>query len=124
MIGKMEIYIRIDSDDDGYCGWWSFDINDESYLVDGRALWTTSKFMGEEYTRGTACTSVKQTKSEAKLARANAHSNGIVDPKVSFWRQVGNKLVQTKFTLDNKIKKIPNPIVLKDKDVFEPPRLR
>ena len=124
MIGKMEIYIRIDSDDDGYCGWWSFDINDESYLVDGRALWTTSKFTGEEYTRGTACTSVKQAKSEAKLARANARSNGIVDPKVSFWRHVGNKLVQTKFTLDNKIKKIPNPIVLKDKDVFEPPRLR
>lgn len=120
MIGKMEIYIRIDSDDDGYCGWWSFDINGESYLVDGRALWTTSKFTGEEYTRGTACTSVKQAKSEAKLARANARSNGIVDPKVSFWRQIGNKIVQTKFTLDNKIKQIPNQIVLKDKDVFEP----
>ena len=120
MIGKIEIYIRIDSDDDGYCGWWSFDTGGESYLVDGRALWTTSKFTGEEYTRGTACTSVKQAKSEAKLARANARSNGIVDPKVSFWTSSGSELVQTKFTLDNKIKKIPNPIVLKDKDVFEP----
>ena len=120
----MKIYIRIDSDDDGYYGWWSFDINGESYLVDGRALWTTSASTGEEYTRGTACTSVKQARSEAKLARANARSNGIVDPKVSFWRQASGELVQTKFTLDNKIKKIPNPIVLKDKDVFEPYRQR
>ena len=120
MVGKMEIYIRIDSDDDGYCGWWSFDPDGESYLVDGRALWTTSKTTGEEYARGTACASVKQAKSEAKIASVTARSNGIVDPKVSFWRQVGNKLVQTKFTIDNKIKQIPNPIVLKDKDVFEP----
>lgn len=120
MAGKMEIYIRIDSDDDGYRGWWSFDINGESYLVDGRALWTTSKFTGEEYARGTACTSIKQAKREAKIARDTAGFDGIVDPKVSFWRQVGNKLVQTKFTPDNKIKQIPNPIVLKDKDVFEP----
>ena len=120
----MEIYIRIDSDDDGYCGWWSFDNDGESYLVDGRALWTTSASTGEEYTRGTACTSVKQAKSEAKLARANARFNGIVDPKVLFWRLVGNTLVQTKFTQDNKIKKISNPIVLKDKDVFEPYRPR
>ena len=120
MAGKIEIYIRIDSDDDGYCGWWSFDTGGESYLVDGRALWATSKFTGEEYTHGTACTSVKQAKSEAKIARVTARSNGIVDPKVSFWRQIGNKLVQTKFTPDNKIKQIHNPIVLKDKAVFEP----
>lgn len=120
MVGKIEIYIRIDSDDDGYCGWWSFDPGGESYLVDGRALWATIKFTGEEYTRGTACTSVKKAKSEAKIARVTARSNGIVDPKVSFWRQIGNKLVQTKFTLDNKIKQIHNPIVLKDKAVFEP----
>lgn len=120
MVGKIEIYIRIDSDDDGYCGWWSFDPDGESYLVDGRALWATIKFTGEEYTRGTACTSVKQAKGEAKIARVTARSNGIVDPKVSFWRQIGNKLVQTKFTPDNKIKQIHNPIVLKDKAVFEP----
>ena len=120
MVGKMGIQIRIDSDDDGYRGWWSFDPDGESYLVDGRALWTTSKTTGEEYARGTACTSVKQAKSEAKIASVTARSNGIVDPKVSFWRQVGNKLVQTKFTIDNKIKQIPNPIVLKGKDVFEP----
>ena len=120
----MKIYIRIDSDDDGYYGWWSFDINGESYLVDGRAFWTTSASTGEEYTRGTACTSIMQAKREAKLARANARFNGIVDPKVSFWRQASGELVQTKFTLDNKIKKIPNPIVLKDKDVFEPYRQR
>ena len=69
MVGKTEIYIRIDSDDDGYCGWWSFDPDGESYLVDGRALWTTSKTTGEEYTRGTACTSVKQAKSELSILR-------------------------------------------------------
>lgn len=120
MVGKIEIYIRIDSDDDGYCGWWSFDPDGESYLVDGRALWTTSKITGEEYARGTACTSVKQAKSEAKIASVTARSNGIVDPKVSFWRQIGNKLVQTKFTPDNKIKQLHKPIVLKDKAVFEP----
>ena len=119
MAGKIEIYIRIDSDDNGYCGWW-FDPDGESYLVDGRALWATNKFTGEEHTRGTACTSVKQAKRESKIARVTASHDGIVDPKVSFWRQVGNKLVQTKFTPDNKIKQIPNPIVLKDKDVFEP----
>lgn len=116
----MKIYIRITSDDDGYVGWWTFDPYGESYLVDGWALWTTSKFTGEEYARGTACTSIKQAKHEAKIARDTAGSDGIVDPKVSFWRPVGNTLVQTKFTPDNKIKQIPNPIVLKGKDVFEP----
>ena len=116
----MEIYIRITSDDDGYCGWWTFDIGGESYLIDGRALWTTSKFTGEEYPRGTACTSIKEAKREAKIARDTAGSDGIVDPKVSFWRMVGNTLVQTKFTPDNKIKQISNPVVLKGKDVFEP----
>lgn len=115
----MNIYIRIESDDDGYCGWWTFDRH-ECYLVDGRTLWTTSKFSGEEYARGTACTSIKQAKHEAKIARDIAGSDGIVDPKVTFWRQVGNKLIQTKFTPDNKIKAISNPVVLKDKDVFEP----
>ena len=120
MVGKMEIYIRIDSDDNGYRGQWWFDPDGESYLVDGRALWATNKFTGEEHTRGTACTSIKQAKREAKIASVTARHDGIVDPKVSFWRQVGNKLVQTKFTPDNKIKQIPNPIVLKDKDVFEP----
>lgn len=120
MARNMEIYIRIDSDDDGYRGWWSFFINGESFLVDGRALWTTSKITGDEYARGTACTSIKQAKREAKVAKDIAGWDGIVDPKVSFWRQVGNKLIQTKFTRDNKLKKIPNPIILKDKDVFEP----
>ena len=120
MAGKIEIYIRIDSDDNGYCGWWWFDPDGESYLVDGRALWATSKITGEEYTRGTACTSIKQAKREAKIARVIAGHDGIVDPKVSFWRQIGNKLVQTKFTPDNKIKQLHKPIVLKDKAVFEP----
>lgn len=92
----------------------------KAILLMDELFWATSKFTGEEYTRGTACTSVKQAKSEAKIACANARSNGIVDPKVSFWRQIGNKLVQTKFTPDNKIKQIHNPIVLKDKAVFEP----
>lgn len=54
------------------------------------------------------------------IARVTARSNGIVDPKVSFWRQIGNNLVQTKFTPDNKIKRIHSQIVLKDKAVFEP----
>lgn len=116
----MQIYIRIDSDDDGYRGWWTFDPLGESYLVDGRALWTTSKFTGEEYTRGTACKSAREAKREAKIALSTASHDGIVDPKVTFWRQVGNKLVQTKFTRDDKLMPIGKPIVLKDKDVFEP----
>lgn len=120
MAAKMNIYIRIDSDDDGYRGWWSFDINGGSYLVDGNALWTVSKITGEEYSRGTACTSIKQAKREAKIACSTAGSDGIVDPKISFWRQVGGKLIQTKFTPDNKLKHLAKPIVLKDKDVFEP----
>lgn len=119
MAGKMEIYIRVDSDDNGYRGWWSFGTNGERYLVDGRALWTTSELTGEEYARGTACTSIKQAKREARIVRDAPGFDGIVDPKVSFWRQVGSKLVQTKFTRDNKIKQIPNPVVLKDKDVFD-----
>lgn len=120
MTGEMQIYIRIDSDDDGYRGWWSFDTTYGSYLTDGRALWTTNKITGEEYSRGTVCTSIKQAKREAKIACCNAGDNGIVDPKISFWRHVGGKLVQTKFTRDNKIKQIPKPIILKDEDIFEP----
>ena len=119
MANKMEIYIRIESNDDGYCGWWTFDPHGESYLVDGRALWTTSKLTGDEFCRGTACTSIKQAKHEAKIARDTAGSDGIVDPKVSFWRSVSGRLVQTKFTPDNRLKIIANPIVLKGKDVFE-----
>lgn len=115
----MNIYIRIESNDDGYCGWWTFDINGESHLVDGRTLRTISEIIGEEYARGTACTSIKQAKREAKIARATAISDGIVNPKVSFWRQIGNKLIQTKFTPDNKIKAISNSVVLKGKDMFE-----
>ena len=49
-----------------------------------------------------------------------AGSDGIVDPKVSFWRYVGGKLIETKFTPDNKLKPNAKPVVLKDKDVFEP----
>ena len=116
----MDIYIRISSDDDGYIGWWTFDPVGGSYLVDGRALWTTSKFTGEEYCRGTACKSIAQAKREAKIARMTAGSDGIVDPKVSFWRKVGSKYVETKFTPDNKLRPIAKPAVLKDKDVFEP----
>ena len=116
----MEIYIRITSDDDGYIGWWTFDPIGGSYLVDGRALWTTSKLTGEEYCRGTACKSIAQAKREAKVACMTASSDGIVDPKVSFWRKVGSKYVETKFTSDNKLRPIAKPAVLKDKDVFEP----
>lgn len=116
----MEIYIRITSDDNGYIGWWTFDPVGESYLVDGRALWTTSKLTGEEYCRGTACKSIAQAKREAKVASMTAGSDGIVDPKVSFWRYAGGKLIETKFTPDNKLKPIAKPVVLKDKDVFEP----
>ena len=116
----MEIYIRVTSDDDGYIGWWTFDPFGESYLMDGRALWTTSKLTGDELCRGTACKNIAQAKREAKIARSTANSDGIVDPKISFWRSVGGKLIETKFTPDNKLKPIANPIILKDKDVFEP----
>ena len=116
----MEIYIRITSDDDGYIGWWTFDQAGASYLVDGRSLWTTSKITGGEYSRGTACKNIAQAKREAKIARDTAGSDGIVDPKVTFWRRVGSKYIETKFTPDNKLRPIAKPAVLKDKDVFEP----
>lgn len=116
----MEIYIRITSDDDGYCGWWTFDTYGESYLMDGRALWTISKFTGEEYARGTACTSAREAKREAKVALSIACHDGVVDPKVTFWKQVGEKLIQVKITPDNRISVKPNSVVLKGKDFFEP----
>lgn len=99
----MEIYVRIHSDDDGTVAWWNHDYY-ESYLMDGKDLWcTTGPY--DDYRRGTAFKTVKEAKHEAREAMRIAGWDGIIDPKATFWRYVGGKLVQTKFTRDGKIKK-------------------
>ena len=99
----MEIYVRVHSDDDGAVAWWSHE-DYESYLTDGKDLWcTTGPY--DDYRRGTPFTSVRQAKREARDAVRTAGWDGMVEPKATFWRYVHGKLVQTKFTRDNKIKK-------------------
>ena len=99
----MEIYIRVHSDDDGAVAWWNSN-EYESYLMDGKDLWCTDGPY-DDYKRGTAFKTVKEAKREAREAVNLARHDGMVDPKATFWRWVGGKLVQTKFTRDNKIKK-------------------
>ena len=101
----MEIYVRIHSEEDGTVAWWNYDKEDgESYLMDGQELWCLGGPYGE-YCRGTAFNSVKEAKREARQAIITAFHDGTGDPKATFWRFVRGKLVQTKFTRDNKIKK-------------------
>jgi len=99
----MEIYIRVHSDDDGKVAWWNSN-EMESYLMDGKDLWCYDSPYGD-YCRGTAFKSVKEAKRQARQAVLTAGWDGDVDPKATFWRYVRGKLVQTKFTRDNKIKK-------------------
>ena len=99
----MEIYVRVHSDDDGAVAWWSSN-EYESYLTDGKDLWCYDSPYGD-YCRGTAFTSIRQAKREAHEAVRIAGWDGMAEPKATFWRYVRGKLVQTKFTRDNKIKK-------------------
>lgn len=99
----MEIYIQITSDDDGTSVWWNADGN-QSYFMDGRELEAVTEW-GEEYLRGTAFNSIRKAMKEARYAKNLASYDGIVDPKVTFWRMTGGKLIKTKFTRDGKIKK-------------------
>ena len=99
----MEIYIRVHSDDDGTVAWWN-STEHESYLIDGKELWCCDSPYGD-YCRGTPFHSIKEVKRQAREAVRIAGWDGNVDPKATFWRFVHGKLVQTKFTRDNKIKK-------------------
>ena len=98
----MEIYVRVHSDDDGAVAWWNANER-ESYLMDGKELWCCDGPYGD-YCRGTPFNTVKKAKKEAREAVNLASFDGMVDPKATFWRIVNGKLVQTKFTRDNKIK--------------------
>ena len=99
----MEIYVRVHSDDDGTVAWWNSNER-ESYLMDGKDLWCCDGPY-DDYCRGTPFHTVKEAKRQARQAVLLAGYDGDVDPKATFWRWVGGKLVQTKFTRDNKIKK-------------------
>lgn len=99
----MEIYIQVVSDDDGSSAWWNVE-GRESYLMDGKELEAMTEY-GEEYLRGTAFNNIKTALKEAKEAKNLAGHDGMVDPRVKFWRKVGGKLIETKFTRDGKIKR-------------------
>ncbi len=100
---KLDIYIKITSDDDGSAAWWTFDLRGESYLCDGNDLWAEDRNTGYEYCRGTPCKTVQELKREAKEALKMASFDGMVDPKVSFWKYYGGKLCRVKLTRDGKI---------------------
>ena len=103
---KLNIYIKITSEDDGTAAWWTFDPDPrghgEAYLCDGKDLWAEDQY-GYEYCRGTPCQTIQQLKKEAKEALKMAAFDGIVDPKVSFWKHFGGKICQVKVTRDGKI---------------------
>lgn len=99
----MEIYIKL-TDSDNCTAAWFTDTGTEMYLVDGDELFAESSITGEIYARGTPFKSVVAAKAAAKEARINAIFDGMVDPKVSYWRMKSGKLIETKFTRDNKIK--------------------
>ena len=101
----MEIYIRIHSDD-GIVGWWTFDFDKsgrENFICEGKELWCCDGVY-DDYCRGTACTSVRQAKREARYAVDLCAHDGDPNPKATFWRMWRGDLVQVKFTRDNRIK--------------------
>lgn len=102
----MEIYVRVHSEDDGSVAWWNANER-SSYLMDGKDLWCFNSLYGYgDYCRGTAFSSVKEAKRQARQAVDLAGWDGMVEPKATFWRYVRGKLVQTKFTRDGHLKKI------------------
>ena len=98
----MEIYVRIHSKDNGCVAWWNSN-GIESYLMDGKDLWCYDGPYGD-YCRGTPFKTAKEAKRQAREAVRLAAFDGDVDAKATFWRMVGGKLVETKFTCDGKIK--------------------
>lgn len=99
----MEIYVRVHSEDDGSVAWWNSDSR-ESYFMDGKDLWCLDGPYGD-YCRGTAFKSISEAKRQGRAALRQAGWDGMVDPKVTFWRYVKGELIQTNFTKDNQIKK-------------------
>ena len=101
----MEIYIRTRSRDSGRTAWWNHN-GIESYLFDAKDLWARSRYTGELFVAGTAFSSYKQLKKEAREAKRMAEWDGDVDVEVTFWKLDRNgKPMQVKFTSDGKIKK-------------------
>jgi hypothetical protein len=95
MANKMQIYIRVESDD-GIIGWWTFDRDvGESYICQGKELWGYDSY-GYEYCRGTPCTSIKEAKARAKVAVSTANFDGDPNPKATFWKYVRGKLTKVK----------------------------
>ena len=96
----MEIYVRV-TDDDGLCAWYNCDeSNGQCYLFDSVELehWDTGERVG------TPCKSAISAKAAGKYAKMIANWDGAVNPKVKYFRYLRGKLVETKFTKDNKIK--------------------
>lgn len=101
MANKMQIYIRIESDD-GIIGWWTFSRASDSYICQGADLWCYDSLYGD-YCRGTPCSSVKEAKTEAKLAVDTARFDGDPNPKATFWAFKNGSLTQLKISKTNTI---------------------
>lgn len=97
----MNIFVKVTFD--GGAAWWNEEKNGESYLFDGNDLEATNGFT--DYLRGTPFNTVKAAKAAGRMARDLAIWDGNSDVRVSYWRFVNGRLVETKFTADNKIKK-------------------
>lgn len=103
MANKMQIYIRIESDD-GIIGWWTFDRDiGGSYICQGKDLWSYDGPYGYEYCRGTPCTSVKEARTQAKLAVNMATHDGDPNPKATFWAYRNDRLTRLKISKTNTI---------------------
>lgn len=95
----MEIYVNIVAD--GMCAWCNYSKSTgEFYLYNSNAPqdWNTDEYAG------TSFTTIKAAKDAARRGKALASFEGAIKPKAKFFRFVGGKLVETKFTADNKIK--------------------
>lgn len=98
----MEIFVKTVDKDCGIVAWYNHhDSNGESYLYDSKDLETTA--YGEYILAGTPFKSVVAAKKAGKEAKKLASWDGY-DVVVSYWRYKSGKLVETKFTRDNKIK--------------------
>lgn len=101
----MEIYVKTTPTDSlGRTAWFN-DTGNEMYLMDGNSLIAESETTGEIYFRGTPFKTIRDAKRAARDAKRQASWDGDGNVKVSFWRIVNDKLVETKFTRDNKIKR-------------------
>lgn len=82
--------------------WFNRD-GDQSFLDDGKELFAEGVI--GEFARGTPFKNVIAAKRAAREAKRLLAFDGHSHAKISFWRLLGNKLIETKFTKDHKIKK-------------------